>query len=280
MHPLYTYIKQSLVDIYPESETSALARWILTDVFCLSTTDLYTGKDTDFSKNEHERLEDILSRLKRYEPLQYILGKTTFCGFPFEVRPGVLIPRPETEELVEWIVQDWEGENEICILDVGTGSGCIPITLARKLCKAQVISWDVSEEALAVARRNSVLNGVKVALERVDVLDDRLPEIQVNVLVSNPPYITLKERAEMERNVLDWEPELALFVSDDDPLLFYRRIAEVGLDILVDEGALYFEINRAYGKETVVLLEQMGYRQVELRKDLSGNDRMIKALKP
>ena len=280
MHPIYTHIKQSLAGIYSDSEASALAKWILTEVFCLSTIDLYAGKDMNFSTKEYAKLEDILSRLKRYEPLQYILGKTTFCGLPFEVAPGVLIPRPETEELVDWIISDYSEKSEVRILDIGTGSGCIPITLARRLKNSKVTSWDVSPEALAIAERNKRLNDVEITLAQIDIFDSTLPEIHADVLVSNPPYVTEKERSDMERNVLDWEPELALFVPDSDPLLFYRRIAEVGCDILSPGGILYYEINRAYGSETVTLLGQMGYKSVELRKDQFGNDRMVKALRP
>ena len=280
MHPIYTHIKQSLAGIYSDSEASALAKWILTEVFCLSTIDLYAGKDMNFSTKEYAKLEDILFRLKRYEPLQYILGKTTFCGLPFEVAPGVLIPRPETEELVDWIISDYSEKSGVRLLDIGTGSGCIPITLARRLKNSKVTSWDVSLEALAIAERNKRLNDVEITLAQIDIFDSTLPEIHADVLVSNPPYVTEKERSDMERNVLDWEPELALFVPDRDPLLFYRRIAEVGCDILSSGGILYYEINRAYGSETVTLLEQMGYKSVELRKDQFGNDRMVKALRP
>lgn len=279
MHPIYSYIKQSLSGLYPDTELSALAKWILEEVFHVSTVDLYTGKDMNFSMNDIRKLEDILSRLKRYEPLQYILGKTTFCGLPFHVTPDVLIPRPETEELVEWIVTDHAKNEGLCVLDIGTGSGCIPVTLSKRLHKAEVFSWDISDKALKVARRNARLNRTDVGFMRVDVLSGNWPEMKVDVLVSNPPYITGKERKDMERNVLDWEPELALFVPDDDPLVFYRRIGELGLSVLVRGGCLYYEINRMYGPETVRLLEGMGYGHVELRKDLSGNDRMIKAVR-
>lgn len=198
----------------------------------------------------------------------------------FEVAPGALIPRPETAELIDWIISDYTDKAGVRILDVGTGSGCIPIVLGKKLKQSKITSWDVSEKALDIARRNKLLNQVDITLAQVDIFDTALPDIHVDVLVSNPPYITEKERSGMERNVLDWEPELALFVPDSDPLLFYRRIAEVGCDILVSGGTLYYEINRAYGKETVQLLEEMGYQSVELRKDMFGNDRMIKAFRP
>lgn len=282
MHPIYTYIKQVLHPYYQETEAGALAKWILTEVFHFSTFDLYAGKDMNFSENDRDRLEDILNRLRDYEPLQYVLGKAEFGGLSFEVTPDVLIPRPETLELVEWITADCQGTEGVRILDIGTGSGCIPVTLYKRLeaYRPQVASWDISEKALEVAGRNAVANGAVVAFCCQDVLSESLPETEVDVLVSNPPYIAEKEKASMERNVLDWEPGLALFVPDDDPLLFYRRIAEAGLRILSPKGRLYYEINRAYGKETVELLERLGYTEVELRKDLSGNDRMVKAVRP
>lgn len=282
MHPIYTYIKQVLHPYYQETEAGALAKWILTEVFHFSTFDLYAGKDMNFSENDRDRLEDILNRLRDYEPLQYVLGKAEFGGLSFEVTPDVLIPRPETLELVEWITADCQGTEGVRILDIGTGSGCIPVTLYKRLeaYRPQVASWDISEKALEVAGRNAVANGAVVTFCCQDVLSESLPETEVDVLVSNPPYIAEKEKASMERNVLDWEPGLALFVPDDDPLLFYRKIAETGLRILSPGGRLYYEINRAYGKETVELLERLGYTEVELRKDLSGNDRMVKAVRP
>lgn len=282
MHPIYTYIKQVLHPYYQETEAGALAKWILTEVFHFSTFDLYAGKDMNFSENDRDRLEDILNRLRDYEPLQYVLVKAEFGGLSFEVTPDVLIPRPETLELVEWITADCQGTEGVRILDIGTGSGCIPVTLYKRLeaYRPQVASWDISEKALEVAGRNAVANGAVVTFCCQDVLSESLPETEVDVLVSNPPYIAEKEKASMERNVLDWEPGLALFVPDDDPLLFYRKIAETGLRILSPGGRLYYEINRAYGKETVALLERLGYTEVELRKDLSGNDRMVKAVRP
>ena len=280
MHPYYTHIRQELSGFYADNETSAMAKWIMTDVFHLSTFDLYAGKDMNFSAEMMSRAADILERLKRYEPLQYIIGETVFRGLSFEVTPAVLIPRPETAELVDWIVADYP-QAGVRVLDVGTGSGCIPIALAKSMEEARVSAWDISAEALEVARRNASRNEVTVDFAEADVLTATpSTDFQVDVLVSNPPYIGESERQTMERNVLDWEPDLALFVSDKDPLLFYRRIAEIGLDILAPNGSLYYEINQLYGPETVRLLEEKGYRQVELRKDLSGNDRMVKAVRP
>ena len=280
MHPVYQYIKKELSSFYAEGEASAMAKWISSDILHLSTMELYTGKDMNFSTKEWKEVEDILARLKQREPLQYILQEAPFCGQSFHVEKGVLIPRPETEELVEWIVSDCQKAGKVRILDIGTGSGCIPVALAEKLPEAEVASCDISAEALRVAAVNVKRYGGKVTLFQADILQDELPDCRVDVLVSNPPYITESERGEMEANVLDWEPELALFVPDTDPLRFYRRIARKGLDWLTEGGALYFEINRAYGAETVRMLEECGYRDIALRKDLSGNDRMIKAVRP
>lgn len=280
MHPVYQHIKKELSPFYAEGEASAMAKWISSDILHLSTMELYTGKDMNFSTKEWKEVEDILARLKQREPLQYILQEAPFCGLSFHVEKGVLIPRPETEELVEWMVSDYQKAGKVRILDIGTGSGCIPVTLAERLPEAEVASCDVSAEALRVAAVNVKRYGDKVILFQADILQDELTDCRVDVLVSNPPYITDSERKDMEENVLGWEPELALFVPDTDPLRFYRRIARKGLDWLTEGGALYFEINRAYGAETVRMLEECGYRDIALRKDLSGNDRMIKAVRP
>lgn len=279
MHPIYTYIRQELSGFYPDAEAAAMAKYILTEKYQLSALDLYAGKDMNFSSEKLSEVNDILARLKLYEPLQYIIGETWFCGYRFKVTPAVLIPRPETAELIDWIVTDNKRDGAH-VLDVGTGSGCIPVSLALMMDSPVVSAWDISEEALSVASENARLNNADVAFSRVDVLGTDIPDIKVDILVSNPPYITKSEKKDMEKNVLEWEPELALFVPDDDPLRFYKRIAELGLDILNDGGVIYFEINRAYGSETVEMLASMGYKNIELRKDLSGNDRMIKALRP
>ena len=279
MHPIYTYIRQELSGFYPDAEAAAMAKYILTEKFQLSALDLYAGKDMNFSSEKLSEVNDILARLKSYEPLQYIIGETWFCGYRFKVTPAVLIPRPETAELIDWIVTDNKREGAH-VLDIGTGSGCIPVSLALMMDSPVVSAWDISEEALTIASENARINNADVAFSRIDVLGTDIPDIKVDILVSNPPYITESEKKDMEKNVLEWEPDLALFVPDDDPLRFYRRIAELGLDILNDGGLIYFEINRAYGSETVGMLASIGYKDIELRKDLSGNDRMIKALRP
>ena len=276
MHPIVYEIRDALRGHYPDSEALSLAKMLLTEAFGFSTLELYGGKDKEISGNRLRDLHEMLSRLKKNEPIQYIIGTESFCGLTFEVNPNVLIPRPETQELVRWIESDWKSV-PCRILDIGTGSGCISISLAKFLGDAKVESWDISEGALQVARRNCVRNEVEVLLRQQDVLSV-VPEGELyQVIVSNPPYICEKEKVDMDANVLDWEPETALFVPDADPLLFYRKIAELGVSMLCEGGALYFEINRAYGEETLRMLEGLGYRQLELRKDDFGNDRMIKA---
>ena len=276
MHPIVYEIRDALRGHYPDSEALSLAKMLLTEAFGFSTLELYGGKDKEISGNRLRDLHEMLSRLKKNEPIQYIIGTESFCGLTFEVNPNVLIPRPETQELVRWIESDWKSV-PCRILDIGTGSGCISISLAKFLGDAKVESWDISEGALQVARRNCVRNEVEVLLRQQDVLSV-VPEGELyQVIVSNPPYICEKEKEDMDANVLDWEPETALFVPDADPLLFYRKIAELGISMLCEGGALYFEINRAYGEETLRMIEGLGYRQLELRKDDFGNDRMIKA---
>ena len=279
MHPIVNEIRDALRGYYPDSEALSLAKMLLVEAFGFSTLELYGGKDKEISGNRLRDLHEMLSRLQKNEPIQYILGKETFCGLTFEVDTHVLIPRPETRELVEWIVADYELLPACRILDVGTGSGCISISLAKFIPGASVESWDISEGALEVARRNCALNGVEVLLRQQDELLAQPEPACFDVIVSNPPYITESEKADMEANVLDWEPATALFVPDADPLLFYRKIAELGTVMLKEGGSLYFEINRAYGNETVQMLEDLGYKQIQLRKDDWGNDRMIKAVR-
>lgn len=281
MHPAYNYIKQAINGQYPDTEASAIAKAILTDVFQLSTTDLYASKDMNFSTNQAEKLEVIITRLRANEPLQYILGNCYFCGLDFHVEPGVLIPRPETAELVEWIISDRKcSDSLIRILDIGTGSGCISISLAKNLPQSEVYAWDISEDAIRIASDNANRLDANVRFRQTDVLGQIPTDTMMNVIVSNPPYITEAERTDMDANVTDWEPDTALFVPDNTPLLFYERIADIGKQILTPDGTLYFEINQRFGTETVEMLRQKGYRNVELRKDLSGNDRMIKAERP
>ena len=277
MHPIVNEIRNALREHYPDSEALALAKMLLVEAFGFSTLELYGGKDKEISGKRLDVLNEMIARLKKNEPIQYVIGAEVFCGWTFEVNENVLIPRPETQELVRWIEADWKSDAPCRILDVGTGSGCIAISLSKLLEGAEVEAWDISEGALRVARRNADRNEAQVLFRRVDVLKACTEDCRYDVIVSNPPYITESEKQDMDANVLDWEPHTALFVPDTDPLLFYRRIAELGVSMLKEGGALYFEINRAYGEETVRMLEGLGYKQIELRKDNWGNDRMIKA---
>ena len=277
MHPVFHEIRDALKGYYSDSEALALAKMLLVEVFGFSTLELYGGKDKEFSEKHRSVLAEMIRRLQKNEPIQYIIGIESFCGLTFEVDPNVLIPRPETQELVSWIVEDCQKEEAVRILDIGTGSGCIPVSLAKQLPRSEVESWDISEGALEVASRNCERNEVKVLLRRKDVLNAAPEGVFYDVIVSNPPYIADREKVDMEANVLDWEPSLALFVPDDDPLLFYRKIAQLGCEMLKEGGSLYFDINRAYGQETSLMLSELGYNQIELKKDSWGNDRMIKA---
>ena len=277
MHPIVNEIRDALRENYPDTEALALAKMLLVEVFGFSTLELYGGKDKEISGKHRDVLDEMIRRLKKNEPIQYIIGIETFGGLTFEVNQNVLIPRPETRELVEWIAEDCQLEDPCKILDIGTGSGCIAISLAKLLEQVEVEAWDVSEGALQVARRNAERNQVDVLFRKMDVLGDVPEGMLYDVIVSNPPYIAEKEKPQMEHNVLDWEPSIALFVPDEDPLLFYRRIAQLCGSMLKKGGSLYYEINQAYGQETMGMLASMGYQSIELRKDAWGNDRMVKA---
>lgn len=278
MNKIVAYIRSRLQPYYTAEEVSALSRIVCCDLLGQAPTDYYLGKDIVLSSKKEQELEDILQRLSRFEPLQYIEGRTLFLGREFWVAPGVLIPRPETEELVELMLKEIPADARI--LDVGTGSGCIAISLAKALPDALVTAWDVSPEALSVARVNARKLQADVRFVECDVLACQVDKAGLyDVIVSNPPYVTEAEKADMEPNVLQWEPSLALFVPDDDPLRFYRRIAVLGRDMLADGGRLYFEINRAYGREMVEMLRTMGYVRVRVKKDLSQNDRFVIAEK-
>ena len=273
-----SYIRRKLQGRYDPREAGNLSRIICCEILGQQTVDYYLGKDIILSVKEEQELESILARLHNFEPIQYILGEARFLGRTFRVTPGVLIPRPETEELVEMMLKELSPVSRV--LDVGTGSGCIAISLAKELPESQVTAWDVSGEALSIAAANSNALQASVRFEQRDVLTYEPCVVDCyDVIVSNPPYVTEAEKQEMEHNVLDWEPSLALFVPDTDPLRFYRRIAVLGLEMLTSGGKLYFEINRAFGKDTVAMLCETGYRAVRLQKDISHNDRFVIAEK-
>ena len=268
-------IDEALSSHYPQGEVVALTRILATELLGISQMAFYLKEDIALTAGQQTLLDSAIERLKKHEPVQYILGYSHFCGLKFKVTPATLIPRPETSELVEWIASEATGNEKI--LDIGTGSGCIAVSLAHMLPMSNVTAWDISPEALAVAAENSRSNGTEVTFEQVDILVHEPQDEQFDIIVSNPPYIKEIEKENMEHNVLDWEPHTALFVPDSDPLLFYRTIANNGLTLLKPGGTLYFEINRAHGAETAEMLANFGYKEIELRKDISGNDRMIKA---
>ena len=276
MHITPSYLREQLSKSYEPQEANGLARIIFCDILGQSNVDYYLCKDIDLSGNEEEKVKSILQRLKKYEPIQYIEGKKYFSGREFFVRQGVLIPRPETEELVELAAQACKPHAKI--LDIGTGSGCIAISLSKKLPEAEVHAWDISEVALEVAKQNNEQLSASVHFEQHDILTYQATgEEAFDLIISNPPYIAESEKAKMEANVLAWEPSIALFVPDNDPLLFYRRIGELALRMLTPNGKLFFEINRAYGDATKQLLCNQGYKNIHIQKDLSGNDRFVYA---
>ncbi|RIJ45350.1 peptide chain release factor N(5)-glutamine methyltransferase [Maribellus luteus] len=276
MRTTIQYIESELKDFYPPSEISAFVRLIMESVFALSYTDMILQKDRVFHAEEQESVRKVVERLKTYEPLQYILGETEFYGLKLKVNPAVLIPRPETEELVNWILESSVAENAR-ILDVGTGSGCIALALKAGAPKAVVQGVDISDEALQTAKANARLNKLEVEFSKADILNWKEYSWTVqNVIVSNPPYVRESEKLQMEANVLKYEPEGALFVSDGDALVFYRTIAEMALTYLVPGGYLFFEINENLGQEMIEMLHSMGFSEILLRKDINGRNRMMR----
>lgn len=273
-------LQNALTQMADESERNAIIRAICCDILDISPTTYYLKETTTLTTAQTALVNSITERLQRGEPLQYIEGKAPFCGMEFIVTPAVLIPRPETAELVEWIITEHATQGPR-ILDLGTGSGCIAISLSQQMPQATVEACDISTEALEVAQTNNHENGTSVTFFHHDILslDSPLPH-SYDILVSNPPYIKQSEATDMENHVTQWEPHTALFVPDDDALRFYRSIAEIGqTDALHPGGCIYVEINQALGKETVELFESYGYKEVTLRKDIYGNDRMIKCYK-
>ena len=284
-------LQSALLAAYPEDEARSLAWWIAEELTGKSRTELQFGcKDTTFSPIMQEKSQEIISRLLHFEPIQYIFGHTLWCGLDLLVTPATLIPRPETAELVERINLKSEILNlksQIHVLDVGTGSGCIALALKKAHPSWSVTGIDISPEAIAIARENARRNKVEVHFEVADIFDfnEENPKSKIlnpkyDVVVSNPPYICESEKSSMRPNVLDFEPSSALFVPDSDPLLFYRRIAELfslplreGLGV----GLLFFEINEAYGEELKQLLDSLGYTDIQIHKDIYGKDRIIEA---
>ena len=277
----YQQFWQSLTPLYDAGEAQAIVRTVLDVEYGMTLTDIICGKVNELSSDEERNLEEIIARLQNGEPVQYVLGEADFAGRTFHVEPGVLIPRPETAELCQWIeeeVSSLEADERKQILDICTGSGCIAITLGLNIPNSEATGWDISEDALRIAQGNvEMLKAGNVRIEYQDAL--MLPKAAetADIIVSNPPYICEKEKADMEKNVLEHEPSIALFVPDEDPLKFYRAIAEYASSALKSEGALYFEINPIYEKETREMLEELGFKDIETKEDAFGKKRMMKA---
>lgn len=272
-----TFITQ-LSEVYPSQEVESIFT-VLSEYF-LNYTRLETVLKADESLSEEiiKHFKNAISRLKRQEPVQYICGKTEFYSLPFKVDKHTLIPRPETEGLVQWIIDD-ENKKQTkskTLLDIGTGSGCIAISLAKNLKDIDVSALDFSPEALKTAHKNSVLNSVKVTFFELDLLDEQTLPRRYDIMVSNPPYVRELEKSNMRSNVLEYEPKSALFVTDKDPFLFYRRIARLANLYLTDNGRVYFEINEYLSDELKALLLTERFTDIEVRKDIFGKDRMIK----
>ena len=292
MKQLIDDITTKLLRCYPEDEARSLAWWIMEELTGLSRSDLQFGcKDTAFSPIMQEQAQKIIARLLHFEPIQYIFGHTLWNGLDLKLTPATLIPRPETAELIDRIndqmvndqmVNDlMVNDQMVNVLDIGTGSGCIAIALKKAHPEWQVTGIDISPEAIAIARENALRNNVDVRLLVADILSPETAElIMVNIFVSNPPYICESERAAMRPNVLDFEPASALFVPDDDPLIFYRRIATLFSSPLMGKGGkrgLFFEINESYGSQLSAMLGGLGYSDIRVTKDIYGKDRIVEA---
>ena len=276
----YDVFRSGLKDTYSNSETDAITSLVLTDITGLNKASLKAFTGTELNVVQSEKLLTIIAQLKTGMPVQYILGYTDFYGLTFRVDPSVLIPRPETEELVEWILRTIPLNNTQNILDIGTGSGCIPITLKHNIPDSNLFGIDISSIALQTAKHNAEVNKVNVTFIKADALNLNEPVIasqRYGVVVSNPPYVTMTDKQQMHHNVTDFEPHTALFVTDQNPLIFYKAIADFATRHLINGGYLFFEINESLGLETVEILNHKGFQNIELRKDMSGKDRMIKA---
>ena len=279
----YQQFWQSLTPLYDAGEAQAIVRTVLDVEYGMTLTDIICGKVNELSSDEERNLEEIITRLQNGEPVQYVLGEADFAGRTFHVEPGVLIPRPETAELCQWIeeeVSSLKADERKQILDICTGSGCIAITLGLNIPNSEVTGWDISEDALRIAQGNvEMMKAGNVRIEHQDALALPKAAEAADLIVSNPPYICEKEKADMEKNVLEHEPSLALFVPDEDPLKFYRAIAEYASSALKSGGALYFEINPIYEKETREMLLKLDFKDIETKEDAFGKKRMMRAIK-
>ena len=274
----YEALWHRLTPLYDAGEAKAIVRWLLDVRFGLSMADILCDKMKELPKEDQKALERMMQRLESGEPIQYIIGVADFFGRSFHVAPGVLIPRPETAELCEYVLSCRKTEEKI--LDIGTGSGCIAITLALEIPEAKVTAWDISDDALPIAQENAKTLGANVAFEKRDILDTSLSTSQTwDVIVSNPPYIMSSERDGMEENVLGHEPGLALFAPADNPILFYQRIGDYAVHSLKSGGCLYFELNPLTADDVADDLRQRGFKDIEIRQDQYGKNRFLKAMK-
>lgn len=282
---VFLEFQQGLTAVYDSRENEAITLLVLEEITGISRAKLKAFPEDEVDGEFVEKIQGILEELKTGRPVQYILGSTEFYGLNFLVNPATLIPRPETEELVEWIIESQKlkiKSQKLSILDIGTGSGCIAISLKKNLPGADVTAIDISADALHTARQNAVINKVKVEFIENDILNSsefKVKSQKYDVIVSNPPYVTLEDKLQMHQNVTGFEPHSALFVPENDPLIFYKAIADYALEHLSPGGLLFFEINENFGKETVELLADKGFTNIELRQDMSGRDRMVKAVK-
>ena len=277
MTSIIQHIRNKIGEHYSNGEVTAISRILITELLGFRDNAYFLKEKVTLSEEQLLQLNNALKQLCCHRPIQQILGYEYFCGLKFKVNESVLIPRPETQELVEWIVSESTGKEDI--LDIGTGSGCIAISLADRLPLCNVTAFDISPLALDTAKENSIRNSCDIHLQQCDILSYQPEENLFDTIVSNPPYIKESEKEQMEANVLDWEPHIALFVPDTNPLLFYRTIAEKAVTMLKPQGKLYFEINRAHGNEVCEMLSTLGYIGIQLKKDFAGNDRMIRAIK-
>ncbi len=271
------HIQQALGDVYSERELQSINRLLISKLTGYSFTEILVNKNTIFSANQRDSLLIYLEKLQKNMPIQYVLGNTEFCGLNFMVNQSVLIPRPETEELVEWIKDDIEMNS--AVLDIGTGSGCIAISLKYFLSNIQMYACDISEDALLIAMENAKNNKVDINFFQMDVLSDFDLTNRWDVIVSNPPYIPQNEKSKMNKNVVDYEPEKALFVPDHTPLVFYEKTAQFALKHLKNKGKIYFETHRDYAEDCKKMLINKGFVNIELKRDIAGNLRMLRAEK-
>ncbi|CAM1333192.1 peptide chain release factor N(5)-glutamine methyltransferase [Tenacibaculum aestuariivivum] len=267
-----------LLTIYPQTEIDTFFFYLMESYLSLERITLITQPNFEITEVKKVLLNNALKRLQKQEPIQYILGNTEFYGLPFLVNSNTLIPRPETEELVTWILeQDFLKIHCSSILEIGTGTGCIPISLKKNLPSTTITAIDISKDALKIAKKNALLNNVSVNFITQDILKTRKLKGLFDIIVSNPPYVRELEKVEIKKNVLENEPHLALFVPNETPLIFYNKIADLAKKNLTKNGLLFFEINQYLAKETSVMLSKKGFKNIEIKKDFIGNDRMIKA---